>query len=475
MFSRAFYCLKLLIILSLVVVYSHDACGQYINQSTVPKGQLFLNLPNDTSDAMWPADVYKNFKAYELRSEAIRSSLKQDETWGLSSFLERQVPGYGFTPSSGTTPSLIRLLNNGYSSINYVSGMVKNVAKRSRPSQVFYNNRFELGNEDSFSYPSSHSCNTWGLAMLLTGTNPWKADTIISRGVAHGQSRVIGGVHWQSDVDDGRILSTACYARMMAEANFLNDLEMAKTEACTMLGKDTVPSMTQLLQDEDAQLELTRSLPTHYMMSDPVGGSDMLQFLNLRDQCSDAIIAAAQRQSNLETDNILLCFSDLLNDTITATSHPMSYQLIDSCLMMSRKVNNLMVGRFDRIRPFDHFNTSPLIDEDIDSLRCNSPYPSLHAAMGWTAALTLVMLRPDLQHNILKRGMEIGDNRVSVGTTWQSDVNMGRIVGCIAFGYATSSRDFVSLVRQAQSEFEMNQNRDSFTIEPQVKQASIKP
>jgi acid phosphatase (class A) len=46
-----------------------------------------------------------------------------------------------------------------------------------------------------------------------------------------GISRVICNVHWQSDVDAGRMMGAAAVARLHADEDFLADLRKAKAEA----------------------------------------------------------------------------------------------------------------------------------------------------------------------------------------------------------------------------------------------------
>ena len=67
--------------------------------------------------------------------------------------------------------------------------------------------------------------------MILCEIVPDRTDVILARGYAFGQSRVICNVHWQSDVDAGRIMGAAAVARLHADEDFLADLEKAKTEA----------------------------------------------------------------------------------------------------------------------------------------------------------------------------------------------------------------------------------------------------
>ena len=45
-----------------------------------------------------------------------------------------------------------------------------------------------------------------------------------------GQSRVICGYHFQSDVDAGRLVASAVVARLHADDNFMKQLNKAKKE-----------------------------------------------------------------------------------------------------------------------------------------------------------------------------------------------------------------------------------------------------
>ena len=60
--------------------------------------------------------------------------------------------------------------------------------------------------------------------------NPERADTILARGYMYGESRVIAGYHWQSDVDAGRLAASAALARLHADKRFMRLLRKAKRE-----------------------------------------------------------------------------------------------------------------------------------------------------------------------------------------------------------------------------------------------------
>ena len=65
---------------------------------------------------------------------------------------------------------------------------------------------------------------------MLTELNPDRQDEILERGFQMGESRVICGYHFQSDVDAGRITGAGIVARLHADPNFTKQLDKAKKE-----------------------------------------------------------------------------------------------------------------------------------------------------------------------------------------------------------------------------------------------------
>lgn len=80
------------------------------------------------------------------------------------------------------------------------------------------------------SYPSGHTALGWGTALILAEINPARQEEIIRRGYEFGQSRLIVGAHWQSDVDAGRLVSAAAVARVHDDPEFQKHLKRAKDE-----------------------------------------------------------------------------------------------------------------------------------------------------------------------------------------------------------------------------------------------------
>lgn len=453
--------LKTVIIVLMLTSFFPSVHGLIYPYASAPNGYYFYPLPNDTTGAsMWLADVYKYYEAKKLRTDSIKSSLTSDMRWGVDSMLIRQVPGFGFLPSSSHAPQLSTLLSESYNIFSRASNF-KSSVKRVRPCRRFreatfgvesaYSSSFMPGGSSEYSFPSSHASASWGIALTLMCVNPWKADTIINRGLAHSQSRVIGGVHWQSDVDAGKILCTANYARIFSYDSLLNLIDIARSQTLVELGRTEYPSFESLFANDDTLSLLTQRLSGPYDMSTPVGSCDMAVLTDKMSKCTSSVVTAANNQIDLSTTHILSCFSSQVGKTITSESHPAIYSLVDMHLRMCRKMCEQMQDRYDKPLPYDILHMQPLTNEALSTLYTDS-YPSLHSALGWTASLVLMMMRPSNQNAILKQGVAFGENRVATGCSWPSDVEMGRLVASIAFGYVTSCREYTDMVRAALAE-----------------------
>ena len=88
----------------------------------------------------------------------------------------------------------------------------------------------EEGSRRSGSYPSGHTVRGWGMALVLAELNPERQDTLLKAGYEWGQSRVIAGYHWQSDVDASKLLSSATFARLQTCPEYLEDFAAAREE-----------------------------------------------------------------------------------------------------------------------------------------------------------------------------------------------------------------------------------------------------
>jgi acid phosphatase (class A) len=113
-------------------------------------------------------------------------------------------------------------------------GATKNAYGRPRPyaadPRVLQCDAPAQSGADSPSYPSGHAAGGWAWALVLAELMPARADALLQRGRDYGESRVICGFHFPSDVAAGRVLAAATIARLHAEPGFRRDLDAARRE-----------------------------------------------------------------------------------------------------------------------------------------------------------------------------------------------------------------------------------------------------
>lgn len=80
------------------------------------------------------------------------------------------------------------------------------------------------------SYPSGHTSIGWTEALVLAEINPARKNEILKRGYEFGESRIICGFHWKSDVDAARIVASAEYSSLQSNTAFIKQMSLAKKE-----------------------------------------------------------------------------------------------------------------------------------------------------------------------------------------------------------------------------------------------------
>lgn len=113
-------------------------------------------------------------------------------------------------------------------------GVAKNRYDRERPFEVDSAVTTCVETTDriraSGSYPSGHAAFGWAWGLVLAELDPVRADAILARAREYGDSRVVCGLHYPSDVEAGRVLAAAAIARLHAEPAFRDAVDAARAE-----------------------------------------------------------------------------------------------------------------------------------------------------------------------------------------------------------------------------------------------------
>lgn len=75
-------------------------------------------------------------------------------------------------------------------------------------------------------------------ARVHSEIDPDRANELLKTGRRIGDSRVICGYHWKSDVEQARLLASYVYAQLHAEPAFIEAMQKAKAEFARIKAQD---------------------------------------------------------------------------------------------------------------------------------------------------------------------------------------------------------------------------------------------
>lgn len=143
------------------------------------------------------------------------------------------------------TPTLYRMLRRIKSDAGAATGAAKNKYRHARPFMLDGAPTCQPAAEEKMradgSYPSGHSSIGWAWAEVLAEIAPDRADKLLMRGRAFGESRLVCNAHWASDVMEARMIAAATVVRLRANPDFLADLQTAKKELEAVRGTGSRP------------------------------------------------------------------------------------------------------------------------------------------------------------------------------------------------------------------------------------------
>jgi acid phosphatase (class A) len=93
------------------------------------------------------------------------------------------------------------------------------------------------------SYPSGHASISWTWGLILAELAPDRSTQILARARSIGDSRVICGVHYRSDIEAGRMTGASLVAALHGDSAFRSDMDRARAElAALRSGPHAAPS-----------------------------------------------------------------------------------------------------------------------------------------------------------------------------------------------------------------------------------------
>jgi acid phosphatase (class A) len=112
----------------------------------------------------------------------------------------------------------------------------KDVWKRPRPHLYSDLVKPVVPLSKSGAYPSGHTTVGTLMGIVLSNMIPEKRAEIMARAWEYGHNRLVGGIHFASDIEAGRIAATVIAQTISTHPDFKTEFEAAKTELRATLG-----------------------------------------------------------------------------------------------------------------------------------------------------------------------------------------------------------------------------------------------
>lgn len=230
-------------ILSLIIamfLLSNTAFAQqtekvYLTADEVPNAVYWLPAPPEPGSSQFMYDISQYYWGKQQRLDSLRAKKAiREADYEVADMVPQFCSAFGMEISKQKTPAIYKVVERAVLTIRLSATKPKATYMRTRPYVYFNEPTLIPADEEELrtngSYPSGHTVRGWGMALLLCEINPVAQDELFKLGYEWGQSRVIAGFHWQSDVDASRMLAAACYARLHTCKAFLDDMAAAKKE-----------------------------------------------------------------------------------------------------------------------------------------------------------------------------------------------------------------------------------------------------
>lgn len=207
----------------------------YLTEKEAIDSLAILPPPPEVGSLAFLNDEAMYHKGYLMRNTPRGKQAAEDANLAGDGVVIAFSDAFGLPISKENTPEIYKLMTNMIEDAgDLATRSAKDHYNRIRPYTYYHTNTCNTKEQGKLStngsYPSGHTSIGWATALVLAEINPDRRDEILKRGYELGQSRVICGYHWQSDVDAARIVGSAIVPVLHNNERFLEQLQKAKDE-----------------------------------------------------------------------------------------------------------------------------------------------------------------------------------------------------------------------------------------------------
>ena len=237
----------------------------YFTKAELPNMANILPAPPEFESARFVADQSQHLWGKLMRLDEARCAQAQrDAVYSMQTIIDEFGGLFGLEITKEGTPEIYSILQDVCASCDSIYSDAKAHFNRKRP-YAYYNEgtivpEKEEKHRNEGSYPSGHTVLGWTSALLLADINqsPKAMEGLLARGYEFGQSRVIAGYHWQSDVDAGRMAGSVLYQLIRNHERFIGQLAKARAEFAEKTGNSTRIAETSHSQQQKSSARVYR-------------------------------------------------------------------------------------------------------------------------------------------------------------------------------------------------------------------------
>lgn len=232
----------------------------YFTKAELPDMTKILPPYPAFESARFVADQSQHLWGKLMRQDESRAAQAQnDAVYSMQTAIDAYSPLFGLEITKEETPEIYSILKDVCASCDSIYSDAKAAFNRQRPYAYYDEGTLIPEKEEKHryegSYPSGHTVFFWASALLLSDINQTNEamEALLTRGYEFGQSRVIAGYHWQSDVDAGRMAGSVLYQLIRNHERFIGQLARARAEFKEKTsGSTAVQAVPRAVQQNDS-------------------------------------------------------------------------------------------------------------------------------------------------------------------------------------------------------------------------------
>lgn len=233
---KKFFLLAAASLLAVVDVNAQlEAAKPYKELSQLPNLLQIMPAPPSFESAEFANDVvrYGWGKQQRLDPERLDMAVADAEWFDHTKVYLRWKDAFGLEITPTETPEIWKLLEASLATTDPMNHETKDFYLRQRPFERFGDD-MPTDEEEKVrgrgSYLSGHCMCGWVISLVLAQVAPERANQLFIRGLEYGDSRVIVGAHWQSDIDASFTAGSIGFCALQGCEEFVAQMKKAQQE-----------------------------------------------------------------------------------------------------------------------------------------------------------------------------------------------------------------------------------------------------